>query len=54
MINLLETSREKRLIRKTHQRLYGLSDQILADIGLTRAEIPSVGLDGLPRNRHGR
>lgn len=54
MIDLLETWREKRLIRKTHQQLYGLSDRILADIGLTRADIPSVGPDGLPRSRHGR
>lgn len=54
MINLLETWREKRLISKTHRQLYELSDQMLADIGLTRADIPSVGLNGLPRNRHGR
>lgn len=53
MINVLNTFRENRKIRRTHQELYGLSDQILADIGLSRSEIHMVGRNGLVR-RHTR
>lgn len=52
MLNVLDTWRQRRALRKTHQRLYQLSDQILADIGLTRADIASIGMDG--RSRHDR
>lgn len=51
MINLLDTWRQQRRIAKTQRQLSGLSDHILADIGLTRADIASVGPDGLPRRR---
>ena len=53
MINVLDTWRARRLIRKTHQQLNGLSDQMLADIGLTRSDIASIGRNGLVR-RHDR
>ncbi|MBD8064772.1 DUF1127 domain-containing protein [Devosia sp. PTR5] len=49
MINVFDAWRERRAIRKTHQQLHGLSDQILADIGLTRADIPMVGRNGFVR-----
>ncbi|GLQ58052.1 hypothetical protein GCM10010862_53110 [Devosia nitrariae] len=55
MFNVLDTWREKRAIRKTHEQLYQLSDAMLTDIGLTRADIPSVGLNGRVRyDRNGR
>jgi uncharacterized protein YjiS (DUF1127 family) len=54
VINLLETWRQQRRIAITHRHLNGLSDHILADIGLTRANIASVGLDGPARGRRGR
>lgn len=46
MFNVLDTWREKRAIRKTREQLYQLSDATLTDIGLTRAEIASVGPNG--------
>ncbi|GHA21478.1 hypothetical protein GCM10007989_16020 [Devosia pacifica] len=49
MINPFDTWREKRHIRMTQQQLYGLSDRLLDDIGLTRDEIARVGRNGLPR-----
>lgn len=52
MINVLDTWRAKRRIHQTRQDLYGLSDLILKDIGLTRSDIRTIGSDGLPR-RHG-
>lgn len=52
MINILDAWRARRRIRQTHQQLYGLSDQMLFDIGLTRADIRSVGRNGLG-GRHG-
>lgn len=52
MINILDVWRAKRRIRKTQRQLYGLSDQMLFDIGLTRADIRSVGSNG-PAGRHG-
>ena len=52
MINVFDTWRSKRLIRKTQQQLHGLSDHILADIGLRRGDIPLVGRNGqISRNR---
>lgn len=48
MISIFDAWRAKRLIRKTHQELYGLSDQILADIGLTRSGIRTIGRVGRP------
>jgi hypothetical protein len=36
--------REKRSIRRTRQELSQLSDQILNDIGLTRADIALLGM----------
>jgi uncharacterized protein YjiS (DUF1127 family) len=53
MINILDTWREKRRIRKTHQELYGLSDRTLRDIGLSRSDIRTIGQDGVP-HRQGR
>jgi len=53
MINVLDTWRAKRRIRKTHQELYSLSDRTLSDIGLARSDIRTIGANGLP-NRHGR
>lgn len=52
MINILETWRARRRIRQTQQQLYGLSDQMLFDIGLTRSDIRSVGRNGRT-GRHG-
>jgi uncharacterized protein YjiS (DUF1127 family) len=46
MPTILDTWREKRAMRHTHQQLHQLSDRTLADIGLTRADIASVGADG--------
>lgn len=55
MFNVLDTWREKRALRKTHLQLSELSDAMLTDIGLTRADIPLVGLDGrVRRDRNGR
>lgn len=53
MNNLFDTWRQRRRIATTRQHLYGLSDHILDDIGLTRADIASVGLKGLARSRRG-
>jgi uncharacterized protein YjiS (DUF1127 family) len=53
MFNILDAWREQRSKRKTHQRLHQLSDQILLDIGLTRADIASVDLHGRFRSRTG-
>ena len=53
MINVLDSWRARRLIRKTHQELYGLSDRTLKDIGLTRSDIAGIGRDGV-LGRHGR
>lgn len=54
MFNVLDTWRQKRALRKTHEQLSQLSDALLTDIGLTRADIPSVGLDGrVSRHRNG-
>lgn len=53
MINLLDTWRQKRRIANTRRHLSGLSNHILADIGLTRADIASGDLQGLMRNRRG-
>mgnify|MGYP001278395040 CR=1 FL=1 len=49
MLNIIDNWRARRSIRKTHQQLYRLSDQILADIGLTRADIASIGTNGFVR-----
>ncbi|HEY8576163.1 MAG TPA: DUF1127 domain-containing protein [Devosia sp.] len=54
MINIIENWRQKRLTRKTRQELYGLSDQILSDIGLTRSDIALIGPTGLRHERFGR
>ena len=54
MFNILDSWREKRSARKTHQHLYQLSDQILSDIGLTRTDIASVGQHERFRSRTGR
>jgi uncharacterized protein YjiS (DUF1127 family) len=54
MINLLDTWRQQRRIANTRRHLNGLSDHILADIGLTRSDIASVGQQGPARGRRGR
>lgn len=53
MINLLDTWRQQRRIANTRRHLNGLSNHILADIGLTRADIASGDLQGLARGRRG-
>lgn len=40
-MNLFDTWRERRTIRRTHRQLNQLSDKILADIGLSRTDIAS-------------
>ena len=52
MFNILDTWRDRRAARKTQQQLHQLSDAILADIGLTRQDITSVGMHD--RRRRGR
>ena len=54
MFNILEAWRHKRSARKTHRHLHQLSDQILADIGLTRADIAYVGQHDRFGSRTGR
>lgn len=49
MFKVLDTWREQRKIRQTHQQLYALSDHVLSDIGLTRADIHKVGRNGQMR-----
>lgn len=49
MFNVLDAWRAQRLIRKTHAQLHDLSDQMLADIGLSRSDIRLVGRNGLRR-----
>jgi uncharacterized protein YjiS (DUF1127 family) len=51
MLSIIDTWREKRAMRKTHQQLHQLSDKILWDIGLTRADIASVGRNGRLNDR---
>ncbi|WP_332685735.1 DUF1127 domain-containing protein [Devosia sp.] len=43
MFNVFDGWRERRSIRRTRQHLSQLSDQMLTDIGLIRADIDSMG-----------
>ena len=51
MNTILDSWRQRRRIIGTRRHLNGLSDHILADIGLSRADIASVDLQGMPRRR---
>ncbi|PXA98122.1 hypothetical protein DMC47_10340 [Nostoc sp. 3335mG] len=53
MHNILDTWRERRSVRRTRQQLYGLSDHVLHDIGLTRADVASLGSAWTPLRRPG-
>lgn len=43
MFNVFDGWRERRSIRRSRQHLSQLSDQMLTDIGLIRADIDSMG-----------
>lgn len=43
MFNILDGWRERRSVRRTRHQLSQLSDQMLSDIGLVRADIASMG-----------
>ena len=49
MINVFDAWRTRRLVRKTQAQLNGLSDQILADIGISRDDIASMSRNGMPQ-----
>lgn len=49
MINIFEGWRETRSIKNTQKQLHRLSDHMLADIGLTRSDIASIGIHGRVR-----
>lgn len=53
MIDLMQSWRRQRSISKTRRALDGLSDHILADIGLERSDIAGVSRSGTTPRRSG-
>ena len=53
MTNIFDTWRQQRRIARTRRHLQGLSDHLLADIGLTRTDIASFGLQDPVHRRRG-
>ena len=51
MIDIFDTWRKHRRISQTKRQVHGLSDSILNDIGLSRADIALVGRHDLPQRR---